>query len=122
VPDCSGALQSGGYNLIGAVDGACTITGTTTGNQTGTIPSPLDPLIGGLGDNDGPTDTHALLPGSPAIDTGNPAGCTDLGAAVLPEDQRWWARHIDGDLDGTATCDIGAYEMTIDLFLPLIMR
>src|SRR5205823_411806 len=31
-----------------------------------------DPLLGPLQDNGGPTFTHALLPGSPAIDTGDP--------------------------------------------------
>lgn len=110
VPDCSGALDSGDYNLIGAVDGTCTITGATIGNQVGTILSPLDPMIGGLAENGGPTDTHALLTSSPAIDAGNPAGCTALGGTPLLEDQRGWPRPIDGDFDSTATCDIGAFE------------
>jgi Big-like domain-containing protein len=63
----------------------------------GTIQS--DPLLGPLEDNGGPTLTHALLPGSPAIDTGN-------NAALLNWDQRGagFARVI-----GTAP-DIGAVE------------
>jgi hypothetical protein len=120
VPDCSGALDSGGYNLFGAVDGNCTITGTTTGNQAGTIPAPLDPVIGGLGDNGGPTYTHALLMGSPALEAGDPAGCEKFGGSVFSDDQRRWTRPIDVDLDGTAICDIGAFERTIDICLPLI--
>ena len=59
----------------------------------------LDPMLGPLGDNGGPTSTFALLPGSPAIDevpaTG--AGCPTM-------DQRGVARP-----QGTA-CDAGAYE------------
>ena len=59
-------------------------------------------------------DLH-LQNGSPAIDTGLTFGCpsTDLDGNTRP---------IDGDLDGSAECDMGAYEKTIDLFLPLIMR
>jgi hypothetical protein len=56
-----------------------------------------DPLLGPLQDNGGPTPTHALLPGSPAIDAGDSATC-------LAEDQRGVARP---QLDG---CDIGAFE------------
>jgi len=60
-----------------------------------------NPLLGPLEDNGGPTFTSALLPGSPAIDAG--AGCPAT-------DQRGVARPIDGNGDGTALCDIGAYE------------
>jgi hypothetical protein len=59
-------------------------------------------------------DLH-LRSGSPGIDTGYDVACppTDLDGNTRP---------IDGDLDGTAICDMGAYEATIDLFLPLIAR
>jgi len=62
-----------------------------------------DPLLGPLADNGGPALTRALLAGSPAIDTGSRTGCTST-------DQRRMVRPRDGDLDGTADCDIGAFE------------
>jgi hypothetical protein len=62
-----------------------------------------DPLIGPLASNGGPTMTHALLPGSPAID----AGSDVLG---LKTDQRGSLRPFDGDGNGVAKIDIGAYE------------
>ena len=67
--DCSGTLTSQGYNHIQSTTG-CTISGTTTGNQTGTSAQ----LIA-LGDNGGPTLTHASQPGSPVINTGTNTGC-----------------------------------------------
>jgi hypothetical protein len=56
-----------------------------------------DPLLGPLADNGSPTQTHALLNGSPALDAGDSATC-------LPIDQRGVTRPQGND------CDIGAYE------------
>ena len=55
--------------------------------------------------------SNALREGSPAIDTGNPSGCTD-DSSTLSTDQRGtgYDRTVDGNSDGTAVCDIGAYE------------
>jgi len=62
-----------------------------------------DPHLGPLADNGGFTQTLALLSGSPAIDTANPAFCPTY-------DQRYYARPIDGDGNGSAICDMGAFE------------
>jgi hypothetical protein len=59
-----GTVTSQGYNLS-SDDGAGYLTGP--GDQINT-----DPMLGPLQDNGGPTLTHALLPGSPAINTGDP--------------------------------------------------
>ena len=61
----SGRGTSLGYNLS-SDDGGGVLTGT--GDQINT-----NPMLGPLQDNGGPTFTHALLPGSPAIDAGDPA-------------------------------------------------
>jgi len=62
-----------------------------------------DPLLGPLADNGGLTQTHAIAAGSPAIDAGDPDVCPNI-------DQRAFTRPIDGDENGTAICDMGAYE------------
>jgi CSLREA domain-containing protein len=95
-PNCSGSLSGGGYNLIDDIAG-CTLAGNTTGYVTG-VAAQLGPLTG----NGGPSFTHALLAGSPAIDAGNPAGCQDQTGALLATDQRGLAR--------SGRCDIGAFE------------
>jgi len=61
-----------------------------------------DPLLGTLEDNGGPTQTHALLGGSPAIDMGDDVICA--AAPVDGIDQRGVARPYG------AACDIGAFE------------
>ncbi len=97
-PDCSGTINSSGYNLIGNTSN-CVFT-ATTGDLININPN-LGQLIGPAG----APKYHPLLAGSPAIDSGNPAGCTDQDSNLLTADQRGVAR--------VGTCDIGAYEFTI---------
>ena len=81
-PDVSGSFGSYGFNLIGKVDGSTGFTEPT--DQTGTVASPLDPKLdpNGLQNNGGPTQTIALLWGSPAIDKGFFNGLTYLSSAI----------------------------------------
>jgi uncharacterized repeat protein (TIGR01451 family) len=97
-PDCAGTVSSDGFNLIGSSAG-CTFA-QAGGDQI----NPANTLIlGMLADNGGPTQTHALLFGSPAIDAGTNTGCPTT-------DQRGDARPTNGDGSGLASCDVGAYE------------
>lgn len=77
----------------------------------------VDPLLEALADNGGPTPTHALASERPAIDAGDESACP-------PADQRGVPRPIDGDEDGTAVCDMGAYEYEPPetLYLPAVLR
>lgn len=74
----------------------------------GTIVSTADPVLDALQNNGGLTDTMALLAGSSAVDAGDSTICS--GVQVNNLDQRGTARPIDGDADGNADCDAGAYE------------
>jgi hypothetical protein len=79
---------------------------------------PYESKLGPLAYNGGMTLTHALLPGSPAIDAGSHAFCPE-------EDQRSYFRPFDGNKSGVAVCDIGAYEfhqIMFPVFLPLIIK
>lgn len=108
-PDLSGTFNSSDYNLIKNTSGA-TINGATAHNLTG-----VNPLLGPLANNGGPTQTQGLLSGSPALDAGNnanlPADEFDLDndgnkSEPLPFDQRGaaFSRVVSG------TVDIGAVE------------
>lgn len=90
------ALTSQGYNL--SSDNSCAGSFTAPGDLNNT-----NPLLGALADNGGATQTHALQSGSPAIDAGTNTGCPSA-------DQRGVTRPLDGNGDGSATCDIGAFE------------
>jgi len=111
--DCwaEAAITDGGYNIDS--DDSC---GFDIAN--GSMPN-SNPLLGSLRDNGGPTLTHPLFPGSPAIDTGDDAQCP-------PTDQRSVLRPIDGDWDGIAICDIGSFEYdgppSQPFFLPLVIK
>jgi CSLREA domain-containing protein len=105
--DCSGSFTSGGYNFIS--DDTC--FAPSTGDQVGTVAMPIDPLLGPLANNGGPTQTRALAPLSPAVDGGNPNGCRDDTGTLLLVCQRGFPRTVDGNGDGTAVCDIGAFEL-----------
>ena len=75
---------SNGHNLIGNPGSASGFTNGVNGDLVGTSASPLDPLLALLADNGGPTQTHALLPGSPAINAGSaPAKVSERQAITL---------------------------------------
>ncbi|MEU5522894.1 choice-of-anchor Q domain-containing protein [Streptomyces sp. NPDC047860] len=89
--DCEKAfatISSQGHNIDG--DGSCRLS------AAGDLPS-RDPLVGPLANHGGPTDTVALLPGSPALDAAEGCPATDQRGVTRPQG---------------ATCDIGAYEHT----------
>jgi CSLREA domain-containing protein len=90
VDNCSlnDTLHSAGHNLDEGTD--CTFS------APGDLSS-SNPLLGGLADNGGSVDTRALLAGSPAIDTGDAAGCPATDARGIARPQG-------------AGCDIGAFE------------
>ena len=70
-----------------------------------------DPLLGALGDHGGWTHTLPLLVNSSAIDSGDNFVCPAL-------DQRNYLRPVDGNADGNAVCDIGAFEAGSIPFVP----
>jgi hypothetical protein len=112
----SNKFVSQGYNLIGTSD-ARFGSGFRDGDnhdQVGTLDTPLDPMLApGLGSNDGPTQTIALLPGSPAIDHGSETHDPATGDPITT-DQRGFVRPTDdpntSDEPGGNGSDIGAFE------------
>jgi CSLREA domain-containing protein len=100
-PDVDGPVSSQGHNLIGKTDGS---SGWVASDLTGTIAAPLDPLLGPLQNNGGPSATMALQNSSAAIDAGddsvlgNPFGLAyDQRGTGFPRKQ---GAHVD----------IGAFE------------
>jgi hypothetical protein len=101
--NCGGSITSQGYNL--SSDKTCNFNGP--GDLNNTVPK-----LGKLGNYGGPTQTIPLLFGSPAIDAGNPNGCTDRQGRLLKTDQRGKPRP-DKEDNGIG-CDMGAYERQSD--------
>jgi hypothetical protein len=101
-PQCGstsgGGFTDGGYNVLGNASCITSLVG---------FPSTIigDPMLASLGNNGGFTPTHALLPGSPAIDLVPQGQC-------ISQDQRNGERPLDGNNppDGKKDCDAGAYE------------
>ncbi|MEM7116269.1 MAG: choice-of-anchor D domain-containing protein [Chloroflexota bacterium] len=96
--NCFGGTSLG-HNIVS--DTSCNFT------QTGDLQS-TNPMLDALGSNGGNTQTHALQTGSPAVDAGNNTVCTT--SPVNSVDQRDVTRPTEGDGQGAAVCDIGAYE------------
>jgi hypothetical protein len=105
----SGTVTSQGYNL--SSDGGVTNVNGGTGslNNTGDQPNTI-PMLGPLANNGGPTFTHALLTGSPAIDKGK-----NFIAATTDQRGTGFARTVDFSGIPNATggdgTDIGAFEV-----------
>jgi hypothetical protein len=101
--DVFGSLNTGGdYNLIGDGTGMTGLQNGVNGNLVGSAGAPIDPLLGPLQNNGGPTLTHALLPRSPALNAGDP------GQRGVP-DQRGVAR--------SGGVNIGAYQASATAFV-----
>jgi hypothetical protein len=98
IPDnCDRPAVSEGHNLEDADTCGFSLT-PGDGDIVG-----MNAILGPLADNGGPTFTHALGEGSPAIDAADNVGCPSV-------DQRGVLRPIDGNRDRVTVCDIGSYE------------
>ena len=106
-PDLSGAFRSRGFDLIGQADGSAGFTNGIKSDLLGSVGAPINPLFGPLQMNGGPTPTHALRPGSPAIDRGNSFGIhADQRGHHRPHDYPLVPNALGGD-----GSDIGAFEL-----------
>ncbi|MCS6847295.1 MAG: CSLREA domain-containing protein [Anaerolineae bacterium] len=113
--DCVGSLSSASNNnLIEDSTNACGLVNNSNGNILG-----QDPNLGALTGNPA---YFPLNPGSPAMDAGDNATCA--APPVNNQSQNGVTRPQDGDLNGTAVCDIGAYEHSpyLYLYLPYISK
>jgi hypothetical protein len=97
-PDIQGQLLQAVADVIG-VDAGNNVMNGVGGNQVGTSAAPLNPLLGPLQSNGGPTPTMALQAGSPALGKG------DVASAYGTTDQRGLPRVVNGAVD------VGAFQV-----------
>jgi hypothetical protein len=118
----AGAVTAAGFNLFG-FGGNAGLSGFSAG-ATDVVPGAavtLAGIVGPLGNNGGPTLTHALAGGSPAIDRAPSADC--LAEPVNGFDQRGNPRNANADGAPSANeCDIGAFEIGFKVNVPVILR
>ena len=97
--DIAGTIQSASNDLIGDGAGITNLAQLSNSNLIGTTVDPIDPMLGPLQNNGGPTETMALLTApwvSPAIDAGNNALAVDANSNPLTTDQRGLPRVFNG--------------------------
>lgn len=103
---CVATMSAGNNNLVRNGDTSC-------GSVSQVIQG--EPMLGALQYNGSFIETMAIGRNSAALDAGDPATC-------LGTDQRGISRPIDGNFDGVAICDIGAYERQAITYLPVILK
>jgi hypothetical protein len=110
-----------GVQIYDDLSGSSTVSDSVIegGYPGGTNIITANPLLGSLGDFGGFTLVLPIRQGSSAIDAANPAYCP-------ASDQRGITRPVDGNGDGLAVCDIGAFEFTVFqailFYMPLIVK
>ena len=104
--DCAlnlGQVLNGRHNIISR-DTLCNYV-PLPGDIVGVSPISIDLMLAPLADNGGGSWSRSLLPGSPAIDAGDPAGCGDTNRLFQ------WDQRGPGHPRHVATWDIGAFEV-----------
>lgn len=110
-PILFGAFTSLGNNLIGSSDGSNGFVNGANGDQIGTLAAPLNALLAPLANYGGATPTHALLPGSPAINAAqscvltNTCPTNNLGFNLATDQRGAGFNRQSGNF-----VDIGAFE------------
>jgi len=118
VSSISGQFQTLGNNIVTDSTGSTGFTNGVNGDQVSQN-NAIDPLLGSLANNGGQTDTLALLPGSPAISTGNACArtgpCPQLPGVFFQNsrDQRRFIRS-----PSAKALDVGAFAVSTAIISP----